>query len=232
MYKDLKEICYQANLELPKLGLVIYTFGNVSAVDRKAGVYAIKPSGVEYDKLRPENMVIISLETGEVVEGKLRPSSDTNTHTVLYRAFPQIGGIVHTHSTYAVGWAQAARSVPLYGTTHADHLSQDIPCTEFMADDRIANDYETETGLQIVDCFQKKNLNPNEIPMVLVAGHGPFTWGATAAKALYNAKVLEELCRMALLTERVNPNATRLKQALIDKHYNRKHGKDAYYGQK
>lgn len=232
MYKDLKEICYQANLELPKLGLVIYTFGNVSAVDRKAGVYAIKPSGVEYDKLRPENMVIISLGTGEVVEGKLRPSSDTNTHTVLYRAFPQIGGIVHTHSTYAVGWAQAARSVPLYGTTHADHLSQDIPCTEFMADDRIANDYETETGLQIVDCFQKKNLNPNEIPMVLVAGHGPFTWGATAAKALYNAKVLEELCRMALLTERVNPNATRLKQALIDKHYNRKHGKDAYYGQK
>lgn len=232
MYEELKAICHQANLELPKLGLVIYTFGNVSAVDRKAGVYAIKPSGVDYDRLRPEDMVIVSLETGEAVEGRLRPSSDTNTHTVLYRAFPKIGGIVHTHSTYAVGWAQAARSVPLYGTTHADHLAADIPCTEFMPDERIANDYETETGLQIVECFRKKHLNPDEIPMALVAGHGPFTWGATAAKALYNAKILEELCRMALVTEQVNPAAVRLKEALIEKHYNRKHGKNAYYGQK
>ncbi len=232
MYEALKEICWKANLELPKLGLVVYTFGNVSAVDREAGVYAIKPSGVCYEQMRPEDMVVIRLETGEVVEGNLRPSSDTNTHTVLYRAFPKIGGIVHTHSTFATGWAQAARPVPLYGTTHADHLATDIPCTEFMSDDRIQNDYETETGRQIVDCFREKQLNPEEVPMVLVAGHGPFSWGESAEKAVYNAKILEELCRMALITEQLNPGAIRLKKSLIEKHYQRKHGKDAYYGQK
>lgn len=231
MYEALKQECYEANMELPKLDLVIYTFGNVSCVDRAAGVFAIKPSGVDYDKLKPSDIVIVSLADGKVVDGTMRPSSDTNTHLELYRAFPTLGGIVHTHSTFAVAWAQAARAVPLYGTTHADHLAADIPCTEFMADDRIRNDYETETGLQIIDCFKKQNLNPAEIPMVLVAGHGPFTWGATGAKAVYNARVLEELCKMAFITEQVNPQAPRLKDSLIQKHYNRKHGKDAYYGQ-
>ncbi len=217
-------------MELPKLGLVIYTFGNVSCIDRKAGVFAIKPSGVDYDKLKPEDIVIVGLD-GKVADGSLRPSSDTNTHLELYKAFPSLGGIVHTHSTFAVAWAQAARAVPLYGTTHADHLAADIPCTEFMADDRIRNDYETETGLQIIDCFEKHNLDAAEIPMALVAGHGPFTWGATAAKAVYHARVLEELCKMAYITELVNPKVQRLKDSLIQKHYNRKHGKDAYYGQ-
>ena len=232
MYEKLKEICWKANLELPKLGLVVYTFGNVSAVDREAGVYAIKPSGVCYEQMKPEDMVVIRLETGEVVEGNLRPSSDTNTHTVLYRAFPKIGGIVHTHSTFATGWAQAARPVPLYGTTHADHLAAEIPCTEFMSDARIQNDYETETGRQIVDCFRDKQLNPEEVSMILVAGHGPFSWGESAEKAVYNAKILEELCRMALITEQLNPGAKCLKKTLIEKHYQRKHGKNAYYGQK
>ena len=229
-FASLRKECYEANMELPKLGLVIYTFGNVSCIDRKKGVFAIKPSGVDYDKLTPEDIVIVGLD-GKIVDGKLRPSSDTNTHLELYKAFPSVGGIVHTHSTFAVAWAQAARAVPLYGTTHADHLAADIPCTEFMADDRIRNDYETETGLQIIDCFEKHNLNASEIPMALVAGHGPFTWGATAAKAVYHARVLEELCKMAYITELVNPKVQRLKDSLIQKHYNRKHGKDAYYGQ-
>ena len=229
-FESLRKECYEANMELPKLGLVIYTFGNVSCIDRKAGVFAIKPSGVDYDKLKPEDIVIVGLD-GKVADGSLRPSSDTNTHLELYKAFPSLGGIVHTHSTFAVAWAQAARAVPLYGTTHADHLAADIPCTEFMADDRIRNDYETETGLQIIDCFEKHNLDAAEIPMALVAGHGPFTWGATAAKAVYHARVLEELCKMAYITELVNPKVQRLKASLIQKHYNRKHGKDAYYGQ-
>lgn len=229
-FESLRKECYEANMELPKLGLVIYTFGNVSCIDRKAGVFAIKPSGVDYDKLKPEDIVIVGLD-GKVADGSLRPSSDTNTHLELYKAFPSLGGIVHTHSTFAVAWAQAARAVPIYGTTHADHLAADIPCTEFMADDRIRNDYETETGLQIIDCFEKHNLDAAEIPMALVAGHGPFTWGATAAKAVYHARVLEELCKMAYITELVNPKVQRLKDSLIQKHYNRKHGKDAYYGQ-
>ena len=229
-FESLRKECYEANMELPKLGLVIYTFGNVSCIDRKAGVFAIKPSGVDYEKLTPEDIVIVGLD-GKIADGKLRPSSDTNTHLELYKAFPSIGGIVHTHSTFAVAWAQAARAVPLYGTTHADHLAADIPCTEFMADDRIRNDYETETGLQIIDCFEKHNLNASEIPMALVAGHGPFTWGKNAEKAVYHARVLEELCKMAYITELVNPKVQRLKDSLIQKHYNRKHGKDAYYGQ-
>lgn len=229
-YASLRKECYEANMELPKLGLVIYTFGNVSCIDRKKGVFAIKPSGVDYDKLKPEDIVIVGLD-GKIVDGTLRPSSDTNTHLELYKAFPSVGGIVHTHSTFAVAWAQAARAVPLYGTTHADHLAADIPCTEFMADDRIRNDYETETGLQIIDCFKKHKLKADEIPMALVAGHGPFTWGKNAEKAVYHARVLEELCKMAYITELVNPKVQRLKDSLIQKHYNRKHGKDAYYGQ-
>ena len=230
MYEQLKQECLEANLQLPKLGLVLYTFGNVSCADRARGVFAIKPSGVEYDRLTAEMIVIVDF-AGRVVEGKMRPSSDTPTHAVLYREFDSIGGIVHTHSPYATAWAQARRAIPLYGTTHADHLPCAVPCTEWMADDRIRNDYETETGLQITDCFRSGQLNPREVEMVLVGGHGPFTWGKDAAKARYNARMLEELARMALLTESVNPDAMPLKQSIIDKHYNRKHGANAYYGQ-
>ena len=229
-YESLRAECFEANMELPRLGLVLYNFGNVSCIDRQAGVFAIKPSGIVYEALAPKDIVIVDLD-GKVVDGTLRPSSDTNTHLELYKAFPAIGGVVHTHSTFAVGWAQAARAVPLYGTTHADHLATDIPCTDFMPDECIQNDYETETGRQIIEFFREHGLDPSEIPMVLVAGHGPFTWGTTAAKAVFHARVLEELCKMAFLTEAINPDVHRLKDSLIQKHYNRKHGKDAYYGQ-
>jgi len=216
---------------LPQLDLVVYTFGNVSCIDRDAGVMAIKPSGVDYDKLKTGDIVIINLDGTPAEPKAMRPSSDTNTHLKLYHAFPNIGGIVHTHSAYATAWAQACRDVPVYGTTHADHLAGSIPCTELMSDDRIRNNYETETGLQIIERFKAENLNPDEITMALVAGHGPFTWGVSAQKAVYNAKILEELCRMAYLTEQINPQVKTLKKTLIEKHYNRKHGKDAYYGQ-
>lgn len=228
-FDALKEQAYQCNLDLPKYGLVLFTFGNVSAIDRDAGVFAIKPSGVDYDALKPADMVVLNME-GDVVEGKMNPSSDTKTHLVLYKEFPNIGGVVHTHSTYATAWAQAVRSMPIYGTTHADHLHRDIPCTPMMADSRIKGDYEVETGHQILNTF--KQLNPDEVSMVLVAGHGPFTWGKTAEKAVYNAVVLEELAKMAILTEQVNPQVTRIKDSLIQKHYQRKHGPDATYGQK
>jgi len=218
-------------MQLPALGLVLYTFGNVSAVDREHGVFAIKPSGVDYESLHPEDIVIVRLSDGTTVDSTLRPSSDTNTHLELYRAFPTLGGIVHTHSTCATSWAQAARPVPIYGTTHADHLATDIPCTDFLEEDRVVNDYETETGLQIIRHFQKLSLNPSEIKMTLVAGHGPFTWGATAEEAVRNARILEELCTMALNTELIRPNAPRLKDYLVRKHYLRKHGKNATYGQ-
>ena len=231
MYEKLKNDCWKENLKLPELGLVLYTFGNVSAVDREQGVFAIKPSGVEYGDLRPEDIVVVRLSDGSVADGALRPSSDTNTHLELYRAFPNIGGIVHTHSTCATSWAQAARPVPIYGTTHADHLAVDIPCTDFLEENRVENDYETETGLQIIRHFQQLNLNPDEIKMVLVAGHGPFTWGKTATEAVMNARILEELCTMALNTELIRPGAPRLKEYLVRKHYLRKHGKNATYGQ-
>jgi len=227
-FVELKEIAYQGNMELPKHGVVIFTFGNVSAIDRKEGAFAIKPSGVSYDLLKPEDMVIVDLDNN-VVEGKMNPSSDTKTHTVLYRNFPGIGGICHTHSTYAVSWAQAQRAIPVFGTTHADHLADDIPCTEVMSDDMIKGDYEEETGNQIVQTF--RNVSYEEVEMVLVACHGPFTWGKTAAKAVYNSVILEELARMALLTLEINPSTPGLKKTLIDKHFLRKHGKDAYYGQ-
>ncbi len=229
-FQSLRQECYEANMQLPKLGLVLYTFGNVSCIDRKEGVIAIKPSGIDYEALHPEDIVIVDLD-GKVADGALRPSSDTNTHLELYRAFSSVGGIVHTHSTFAVAWAQAKRDVPIYGTTHADHLTVDIPCTDFMPDKRIQN-YETETGRQIIDCFFKLHLAPAEVPMVLVAGHGPFAWGPTAAKAVYNARILEELCKMAFLTESINPETPRIKNSLVQKHYLRKHGKNAYYGQK
>ena len=230
-YTALKEEAYLANMEIPKHGLAIYTFGNVSAFDADLGVFAIKPSGVPYDDLKVDDMVIVDLD-GKIVEGKLNPSSDTNTHVVLYRNFPGIGGVVHTHSPYAVGWSQAMRAIPIYGTTHADHLPGDVPCTDVMSDDMIKGDYEEETGNQILQIFDKCNLSPKEYEMVLVACHGPFTWGKNAAKAVYNSVVLEELAKMALITERVNPETPQLKDALINKHYERKHGKNAYYGQK
>jgi L-ribulose-5-phosphate 4-epimerase len=228
-YQELKERVWAANQEIAKRELAIYTFGNASEVDRALGVVAIKPSGVEYVDLKVDDLVVLDLE-GKVVEGKLRPSSDTPTHLVLYRAYTTVGGVVHTHSTYATGWAQARRPIPIYGTTHADHLAEDVPCTEVMTDEAVERDYEVETGNQILACFARRD--PNHVPMVLVAGHGPFTWGANAAKAVYHAGVLEELARMAFVTRTLDPGAARLPGSLIRKHFERKHGKNAYYGQK
>jgi L-ribulose-5-phosphate 4-epimerase len=227
-HRDLKERAYEANLEIPRRGLAIYTFGNVSAFDPDRGLLAIKPSGVAYDALRVDDMVVLDLEE-RVVEGALRPSSDTRTHVALYKAFRGIGGIAHTHSTYATGWAQARLSIPIYGTTHADHLAEDVPCTAVMGDEGVERDYEAATGAQIVDCFRERD--PLHTPMVLVAGHGPFTWGRTAAEAVYHAAVLEEIARMAFVTRALAPGAARLPDKLIRKHFERKHGKDAYYGQ-
>ena len=227
-YTELKQEAWEANLEIPKQGLAIYTFGNVSAYDVARGVFAIKPSGVAYSKLTPNDLVIVDLD-GKVVEGNLRPSSDTKTHAALYRAFPGIGGIVHTHSTYATAWAQARLAIPLFGTTHADHLAEDVPCTAIMTVEATERDYEAETGTQIIECFRARN--PHETPMVLVAGHGPFTWGKAADKAVYHAVVLEELAKMASITQQLAPNAARLPEYLIRKHFERKHGKNAYYGQ-
>jgi L-ribulose-5-phosphate 4-epimerase len=227
-YKYLKEEAWQANQELPRRNVVLYTFGNVSAIDRNRGAFAIKPSGVPYESLKISDMVVVDLEC-RIIEGRLRPSSDTRTHTVLYRRFTEIGGIAHTHSTHATAWAQAGRPIPIYGTTHADHLAMDVPCTKIMSDAAIRGNYEEETGNRIIEAFQ--GLNPAEVEMVLVSGHGPFTWGKTATKAVYNAVILEELAKMAWITEQINGKVSRLKKTLIDKHYFRKHGKDATYGQ-
>lgn len=229
-YKSLKEECFSANMRLPELGLVLFTFGNVSVADRRQGVLAIKPSGVPYQDLSPEKMVIVNFD-GKVVEGSLRPSSDTLTHALLYKKWAEIGAIVHTHSTYATAWAQANRDIPIFGTTHADHLTADIPCAAPMADKMIRGNYEYETGNQIIDCFKKRKLDYREVEMMLVGNHAPFVWGKTAAKAVYNAAVLEEVAKMAYLTEQINPNAKRLKNSLIKKHFERKHGPDSYYGQ-
>lgn len=230
IYQDIKEQAYEANMQLPKLGLVLFTFGNASAADRKAGVFAIKPSGVPYSDLSPENMVIVDFE-GNTVEGKLRPSSDTKTHAVLYKHWLEIGGIVHTHSTYGTAWAQSQRAIPIYGTTHADHLTADIPCAPPMQDDMIAGNYEYETGFQIMNHLKEAGLSHLEVEMILVGNHAPFTWGKTAEKAVYNSAVLEELARMAFLTEQIRNDVPRLKNSLIKKHYERKHGVDSYYGQ-
>ena len=230
IYKSLREAAYEANMEIPRQKLAIYTFGNVSAIDRAAGVVAIKPSGVPYSDLKPEDIVLVDLDNN-LVEGSKRPSSDTKTHTLLYRNFPNIGGVCHTHSTYAVAWAQAMLPIPNLGTTHADHLVASVPVTDVMTDAMIQGDYEHETGNQILDVFKKHNLSPEEVEMVLVACHGPFAWGKDAAKAVYNAAVLEELAKMAYLTLQINPATPPIKQTLIDKHYYRKHGKNAYYGQ-
>jgi L-ribulose-5-phosphate 4-epimerase len=229
-YQDIKEQAYQANMQLPKLGLVLFTFGNVSAADRSKGVFAIKPSGVPYEDLSPEKMVIVDFD-GNTVEGSLRPSSDTKTHAVLYKHWEDIGGIVHTHSTYGTAWAQAQRAIPIFGTTHADHLTVDIPCAPPMADEMIKGNYEYETGFQIMNHFESLGLSYKEVEMILVGNHAPFTWGKTAEKAVYNSAVLETVAQMALLTEQINPNAPKLKDSLIEKHYERKHGDGAYYGQ-
>lgn len=230
-YQDIKEQAYKANMQLPKLGLVLFTFGNVSAADRAKGVFAIKPSGVPYEDLSPDDMVIVDFE-GNTVEGSLRPSSDTKTHAVLYKHWEDIGGIVHTHSIYGTAWAQAQRAIPIFGTTHADHLTVDIPCAPPMADEMIKGNYEYETGFQIMNHFESLGLSHKEVEMILVGNHAPFTWGKTADKAVYNSAVLETVAQMALLTEQINPQATKLKDSLIEKHYERKHGDGAYYGQK
>jgi L-ribulose-5-phosphate 4-epimerase len=227
-YLELRREAYEANMEIRRHNLAIYTFGNVSALDPAGGMFAIKPSGVPYEELTPESMIIVDLE-GKVADGRMRPSSDTPTHAVLYRNFSGIGGITHTHSPHAVAWAQACETVPIYGTTHADHLTRDVPCTAVMDDSAIQNNYEIETGNQIVDAFSE--INPGEVEMVLVACHGPCTWGKDAAKSVYNAVVLEELARIAWMTRMIRPDTPRLRESLKRKHYERKHGKNAYYGQ-
>ena len=229
-YQHIQQAAYEANMQLPELGLVLFTFGNVSAVDRKLGVFAIKPSGVPYNELSPDQMVVVDFDA-KVVEGKLRPSSDTKTHALLYKHWENIGGISHTHSTYATAWAQAQRDIPIFGTTHADHNTVDIPCAPPMNDEMIQGNYEHETGWQIINCFMERGLSYEEVEMILVGNHAPFTWGKTAAKAVYNSAVLESIAHMAYLTETINSNAARLKDALIKKHFERKHGPDSYYGQ-
>jgi L-ribulose-5-phosphate 4-epimerase len=229
-FKDIREEAYKANMQLPELGLVLFTFGNVSVADRSKKVFAIKPSGVPYTELSPESMVIVDFD-GHTVEGSLRPSSDTKTHAVLYKHWQEPGSIVHTHSTYATAWAQAQRDIPILGTTHADHNTVPIPCAPPMKDEMIKGDYETETGFQIIQCFEERGISPAEVEMILVGNHAPFTWGKNAAKAVYNAAVLEEIAKMAYLSLQINPASPSLKDSLIQKHYERKHGPDSYYGQ-
>lgn len=229
MLEELKEAVWKANLQLPKLGLVTFTWGNVSGIDRERGLVVIKPSGVEYDVMTPEDMVVVSLATGERVEGRWKPSSDTPTHLVLYRAFPDCGGIVHTHSRWATSFAQAGLGIQPLGTTQGDYFYGEIPCTREMTPAEIAGAYEEETGNVIVETFAGKN--PAQIPAVLVHSHGPFTWGCDAAEAVHNAAVLEEVAFMNFHSLQLNPDQTRMQQELLDKHYLRKHGKNAYYGQ-
>lgn len=226
---------WKANLEIPARGLALYTWGNVSAFDPRQGVFAIKPSGVPYPDLTAEQMVVVDLE-GKVVEGRLNPSSDTPTHLELYREFTVsakalVRGIIHTHSTHAVAWAQAGRPIPLFGTTHADHIQVPVPCTAYLSREAVERDYELETGKLIVETFRQEELNPDEVSMVLVGGHGPFAWGPSAAKAVYNGAVLEEIARMAWLTLQINPHSGELPDYIVSKHYQRKHGPNAYYGQ-
>ncbi len=230
MLDNLKKLVCEANLQLVSEGLVIQTFGNVSGIDRKGGMVVIKPSGVSYDSMEPRQMVVVSLADGRVVEGALRPSSDTPTHLELYRAMPALGGIVHTHSPFATAWAQARRDLPAYGTTHADYFHGPVPCTRALRPEEIAADYEAATGKVIVERFA--GIDPLGMPAVLVAGHGPFTWGATPAAAVHNAAILEYLAGMASQTERLNPQAAPVAQEMLDKHFFRKHGPGKYYGQK
>ena len=227
MLEKLKEEVYRANMDLPKYGLVTFTWGNVSGIDREKGLFVIKPSGVDYDKLTPEDMVVVDLE-GNKVEGKYNPSSDTATHVVLYNAFPKIGGIVHTHSSWATSWAQAGRSIPCYGTTHADYFFGDIPCARSLTADEINGEYEKNTGIVIAETFEGKN--PIYVPGVLCTNHGPFSWGADAAEAVHNAVVMEEVAKMAYRCEHLKKDIEEAPQVLQDKHFFRKHGENAYYG--
>lgn len=231
LLENLKEEVYQANLALPKHGLVKYTWGNVSAIDRKSGLFVIKPSGVDYEKMQAKDMVVCDLQ-GNIVEGELNPSSDMPTHAVLYQAFDQLGGIVHTHSTWATIWAQAGLDLPAMGTTHADTFYGSVPCARFLTQKEIDEGYEAQTGEVIVETFKERQLDPLAIPGVLLHGHGPFTWGKTAEQAVMNAVVLDEVAKMNLFTRQLNSYAQELPQRILDKHYLRKHGKNAYYGQK
>ena len=230
MLEALKQQVYQANMELPRRGLVTYTWGNVSGIDRAQGLVVIKPSGVEYDALTPDDLVVLDLD-GRIVEGKLNPSSDTRTHLELYRAFPALGGIVHTHSAHAVGWAQAQRDIPCFGTTHADYFYGAIPCTRQMTAEEINGEYEYQTGEVIIETFEERGRSPAQIPAVLVHSHGPFAWGKNAADAVHNAVVLEECAYMGLFSRQLAPQLPAMQNELLDKHYLRKHGANAYYGQ-
>lgn len=228
MLELLKKEVYEANMELPKRGLITYTWGNVSGIDRETGYFVIKPSGVDYDLLKPEDMVVMDLE-GNKIEGDLNPSSDTPTHIELYKAYPEIGGVVHTHSPWATSWAQAGREIPCYGTTHADYFYGDIPCARLLTQNEIEEHYERNTGLVIIETLGE--INPMYVPGILCSNHGPFTWGKDAAHAVYNAVVLEEVAKMASRTELINKNAKKAPQSMQDKHFMRKHGPNAYYGQ-
>lgn len=230
MLEDLKRIVYEANMDLPKYGLVTFTWGNVSAIDRESGLFVIKPSGVPYEELKSDDMVVMNLN-GDKVEGCYNPSSDTSTHLELYKAFPQIGGVVHTHSSWATSWAQAGRGIPCYGTTHADYIYGEVPCVRTLTKDEIEDAYEKNTGILIVEEFKRRNLDVIAVPCVLCKNHGPFAWGKDAMEAVHNAVVLEEVAKMAARTERINPDVKPAPQDLQDKHYFRKHGENAYYGQ-
>ena len=230
MLEELKKQVYEANMKLPKHGLVTFTWGNVSGIDRKSGLFVIKPSGVDYDELVPENMVVMDLD-GNRVEGNYKPSSDTATHLELYKAFPAIGGIVHTHSSYATSWAQAGRSIPCYGTTHEDYIYGEVPCLRCLNKEEIEEAYEENTGHLIVSEFKRLNKDPMAVPAVLCKNHGPFAWGKNAMDAVHNAVVLEEVAKMAYWTEIINPKSVPAPSELQDKHYFRKHGANAYYGQ-
>ena len=230
MLEALKEKVLKANLDLVKNKLVLFTWGNVSEIDRKSGLVVIKPSGVSYDDMTAEDLVVVDLE-GNIVEGKLRPSSDTPTHLEFYKAFPNIGGVTHTHSTFATAWAQAGRSIPFYGTTHADYFYGDIPCARSLTKEEIEGEYEKNTGLAIIEKFRDDRLNPAEVPGVLIKSHGVFAFGKDADGSVYNATVIEEVAKMAFLTEQINPTVQRADKFMMDKHYLRKHGKNAYYGQ-
>lgn len=230
MLEQLKEIVYQANMELPKRGLVTFTWGNVSGIDRESGYLVIKPSGVEYEHMKPEDMVVVDL-TGNRVEGRYKPSSDTATHIELYKKYPELGGIVHTHSTWATSWAQAGRSIPLYGTTHADYFYGPIPCARSLTREEIEGEYEKNTGLVIIETLTNGNISPSSMPGILCTNHGPFTWGKDAHEAVHNAVVLEEVAKMACYSELINREIAPAPQTIADKHYLRKHGANAYYGQ-
>jgi L-ribulose-5-phosphate 4-epimerase len=231
MLEALKHAVWEANMDLPKYGLVTFTWGNVSGIDRESGYAVIKPSGIPYEELKAEQMVVVDLD-GNVVEGNLRPSSDTATHVLLYKAFPSIGGIVHTHSPWATSWAQAGRGIPALGTTHGDYFYGEVPCTRAMTEAEIKGAYEHETGNVIVETFEKNHIDPNQVPSVLVNSHAPFCWGKDPHNAVHNAVVLEEVAKMALHTFQLNPNVQPMDQHLLDRHYLRKHGANAYYGQK